>query len=69
MLYLFIHPFDPPSLYICLCQALCSVLGIQWGTEDVLPVLKGHHIVGKTGSYQIREKTLISAMKKKYQVL
>lgn len=45
------------------------MLGIQWGTEDVLPVLKGHHIVGKTGSYQIREKTLISAMKKKYQVL
>lgn len=68
--HLFIHPFDPSSLYICLCQALCSVLGIQWGAEDVFPALRGPLSSERDRPLSDKEEeTLISAMKEKYRVL
>lgn len=70
MPHLFILPFDPSSLYICLCQALCSVLGIQWRAEDVFPDLRGPPSSERDRSLLDKEEdTLISVMKEKYRVL
>lgn len=63
MLYLFIHSIHLHWTHACARH--CAQCWGYIGEQKMCSQPSGaHHIVGKRGFYQIRKKTLISAMKK-----